>query len=162
MSAIDTITDFCKETDIGYEVVESCVIMQVPGTHRLRTTIVLTVGQRYVRIEAFVARNPDENHEAVYRWMLEQNAKLAHVAFCTDSYGDIYLSGALPLDAVTDELVDSVVGIVAAASDESFNALLALGFRSAIEREWAWRNSRGLPTDNLAAFEHLLKDDAQA
>ena len=106
-------------------------------------------------MQSFVARKPDESHEAVYRWLLEQNARLIGVAFSVDSFGDIYLTGGLPAEAVTENSLDLLVGIVVATSDASFNTLLELGFRSAIEREWQWRTSRGLNADNLAAFEHL-------
>ena len=48
------------------------------------------------------------------------------------------------------------MGAVLEYSDGSFNTLLELGFASSIQREWAWRQERGLPTDNLRAFTHLM------
>ena len=137
------------------QVSDSAIVITAAGTHRLRIPVLLAVGPRYLRVQSFVARKPDESHEAVYRWLLEQNARLIGVAFSVDSFGDIYLTGGLPAEAVTENSLDLLVGIVVATSDASFNTLLELGFRSAIEREWQWRTSRGLNADNLAAFEHL-------
>jgi Mg/Co/Ni transporter MgtE len=42
-------------------------------------------------------------------------------------------------------------------ADESFDTMLEIGFASAIQREWAWRTSRGESTANLAAFRHLAE-----
>ncbi|MFN8171486.1 MAG: YbjN domain-containing protein [Candidatus Nanopelagicales bacterium] len=51
----------------------------LPGQARLRTTVALSVGEHALSINAFVARRPDENHEAVYRWLLERNRRLRGV-----------------------------------------------------------------------------------
>ena len=79
-------------------------------------------------MHAFVARHPDENHERVYRWMLERNLKLFGVAFAVDHHGDIYLDGRLPLTSVTAEEIDRLLGAVLTYADESFNTILELGF----------------------------------
>lgn len=156
MSALGTLLEYAESCGADSErVSESTVLITAPGGNRLRIPVLLTAGDRYLRVESFVARRPDESHEAVYRWLLEQNTRLIGVAFGLDSFGDIYLSGGLPVEAVTPEALDLLVGIVVSTSDASFNTLLELGFRSAIEREWQWRTSRGLNADNLAAFEHL-------
>ena len=42
-------------------------------------------------------------------------------------------------------------------ADESFNAILELGFSSAIRKEWEWRKLRGEPTHNLEAFRGWLE-----
>jgi hypothetical protein len=110
-------------------------------------------------VHAFVARRPDENHERVYRWMLERNLKLYGVAFAVDHLGDIYLDGRLPLSAVTPAELDRVLGSVLSYADESFNTLLELGFAESIRKEWQWRVSRGESTANLEAFRGPLRLD---
>jgi hypothetical protein len=127
----------------------------LPGERKLQTTCRLEVGKHALGIHAFVARNPDENHEVVYRWLLERNLKMIGVAFAVDATGDIYLDGRLPLHAVTAEEVDRVLGSVLTYADESFNTILELGFASSIRKEWEWRESRGESTRNLDAFKHL-------
>jgi hypothetical protein len=127
----------------------------LPGTAKLTTECALEVGRHGVSVRAFVARNPDENHERVYRWLLERNLKLYAVAFSVDALGDIYLTGRVALASFTTEELDRVLGSVAEAADSCFNPILELGFAESIRREWAWRRSRGEPTTNLAAFTHL-------
>lgn len=127
----------------------------LPGVRKLRTDCAVVVGAHSIEVRAFVARNPDENHGAVYRWLLERNLKSHGVAFAVDRMGDIYLMGRLSLEAVTATEVDRLLGSVAETSDESFNTILELGFSESIKKEWRWRVSRGESTANLAAFRHL-------
>jgi hypothetical protein len=136
---------------------EHTFIVTLEGAHKLRTTVSLVIGDHALSINAFVARRPDENAEAVYRWLLERNRRMYAVAFCIDHLGDIYLSGRISLEAVTPEEVDRILGCVAEYSDGSFNTILELGFATAIRREWKWRVDRGEPTGNLEAFRHLAE-----
>jgi hypothetical protein len=127
------------------------------GERKLQTTCRFEVGDHALSVHAFVARNPDENHEVVYRWLLERNLKMYAVSFAVDSAGDIYLDGRLPLHAVTAEEVDRLLGAVLTYADESFNTILELGFATSIRREWDWRRSRGESTRNLDAFRGWLE-----
>ncbi|MEO9010685.1 MAG: YbjN domain-containing protein, partial [Nakamurella sp.] len=105
----------------------------------------------------FVCRQPDENHEGVYRYLLQRNASLRTVAYAIDGVGDIHLVGRLARDAVTLEEINTLLGVVLATSDADFNPILERGFTSAIQREWAWRTSRGDSVKNLEAFRHLVE-----
>ena len=136
---------------------EHTFVVTLEGERKLRTTVSLVVGEHALSINAFVARRPDENAEAVYRWLLERNRRMYAIAFCIDHLGDIYLSGRTSLDAVTRDEVDRILGCVAEYSDGSFNTILELGFATAIRREWQWRVDRGEPTGNREAFRHLAE-----
>ena len=129
--------------------------VRLPGTRKLLTDCALEIGAYALGIRAFVARRPDENERGVYKWLLEQNLKLYAVSFSLDAVGDIHLTGKIGLESVTAAEIDRVLGVVAAAADDSFNTILELGFAESIAREWVWRRSRGEPTANLAAFAHL-------
>jgi hypothetical protein len=136
-------------------------LVQLPGEAKLRTAVSLLVGQRSLSAVAFVVRHPDENHEAFYLWLLQKNARLPGVAFALDRVGDVYLTGRIPVEGVTDRTVDDLLGAILGVADSSFNELLALGFLSAMRREWAWRLDRGESTRNLEAFRHLLEDTSE-
>lgn len=133
-------------------------VVALPGTHKLSTACSLLLGDHTLSVNAFVVRHADENQEAVYRWLLERNARLAGIAFALDRLGDVYLVGRIPLAAVTESAVDQVLGAVLDAADSSFDTLLELGFAGSIRREWEWRLKRGESTANLAAFERLRPD----
>ncbi|MDA3021576.1 MAG: YbjN domain-containing protein [Actinomycetota bacterium] len=154
------LTKYLAASDLPYEQVShDTFVITLPGEHKLQTNMSLTLGTHAITINAFVSRNPDENHEAVYRWLLERNRRMYAVTFAIDHLGDIYLTGRLPLDSITADELDRVFGSVLEYSDGAFNTILELGFASAIKREWAWRISRGESTANLAAFSHLAEAD---
>ncbi len=129
--------------------------VSLPGSRKLSTECALEVGSHALQVRAFVARRPDENHSAVYEWLLQRNLKLYGIAFCLDALGDIYLIGKVSNASVTASEVDRLMGAVAETADSSFNLILERGFADSIRREWAWRRSRGESTANLAAFAHL-------
>jgi hypothetical protein len=160
MSGIQqTIEDALDERELTYTHHAQGLIVELPGERRLKTATMLTIGEHTVRIEAFVCRRPDENTESVYRFLLKRNRRLYGVAYTIDNTGDIYLVGRIPLEAVTSDEIDRVLGQVLEAADSDFNTLLELGFRSSIQKEWAWRVSRGESLKNLQAFEHLIDDE---
>ncbi|CAM5242236.1 YbjN domain-containing protein OS=Streptomyces glaucescens OX=1907 GN=SGLAU_15725 PE=4 SV=1 [Streptomyces glaucescens] len=132
-------------------------VVKLPGTRKLSTTVSLIAGRHSLSLNAFVIRHPDENKAGVHRWLLERNLKLYGVSYAVDPLGDVYVTGRLPLAAVTPEEVDRLLGQVLEAADGAFNSLLELGFASAIRREYEWRVSRGEPTRNLDAFAHLIE-----
>ncbi|HET8616679.1 MAG TPA: YbjN domain-containing protein [Actinomycetales bacterium] len=138
------------------------VVATLPGEHKLRTTVSLLVGEHSLSASAFVVRNPDENHAEVHRWLLRRNSRLQGIAFAVDADGDVYLVGRLPLDAVTPQSLDGLLGAILSTADGSFDTVLAMGFLTSMKREWAWRTSRGESTRNLEAFRHLLEDPPPA
>jgi hypothetical protein len=114
------------------------------------------IGPHALGVHAFVCRNPDENHERVYRWLLERNLRTYAVSFGVDHVGDIYLDARLPLALVTPDELDRLLGSVLTYADGSFNTILELGFASSIRKEWEWRTLRGESTRNLEAFRGWL------
>ena len=132
----------------------------LPGERKLKTPVRLEVGPHALSVHAFVCRKPDENFEAVYRWLLERNMKLFGMAFALDAVGDIFLDARLPLSVVTAEEVDRLLGSVLSYADDSFNVLLELGFASSIRKEWDWRIANGESTANLEAFRGWLESPA--
>jgi hypothetical protein len=130
-------------------------VVTLPGSHKLKTLCNLIVGDHTLRIEAFVMRQPDENREQLWAYLLQHNARMYGVAFAIDTVGDVYLTGRLPLHAVTPDELDRLLGAVLTYADESFDPMLEIGFGSAIRREWAWRVSRGESLENLKAFAHF-------
>lgn len=134
------------------------LVVTLPGERKLRTVCSVVVLEHTLAVQAFVIRNPDENHLEVYRHLLQRNLRLPGLAYAIDANGDVFVTGRVPLAGVGEEYLDQLFGAVLSASDEPFNELLALGFLTSMRREWAWRVDRGEPTRNLEAFRHLLED----
>lgn len=156
--AKDTITAFLAEAELDWtESAPGTFVLTLPGTHKLKTTCSLVVGEHSVSVNAFVVRAPDENHAEFYRWLLDRNRRTYGVHFALDQLGDVYLVGHVPLDGVTSAEIDRMLGSVVEYADGSFERLLELGFASAIRREWAWRVERGESLANLQAFRHFAE-----
>ncbi len=151
------IEKFLTDSQLSFTQNENVFVVTIPGVRKLSTTCSLSVGTSALTINAFVARKPDENHEAVYRWLLERNLKMYGVAFAVDNHGDIYLAGRVRLNSINNAELDRLIGCVAEYSDTAFNTILELGFATAIKKEWEWRVSRGESTANLDAFAHLAE-----
>lgn len=150
---------FLEETGIDWELGgrEGELVVTLPGEKKLKTVCSLVVGEASLSVSAFVVRNPDENHEAVYRYLLRRNLRLPGLAYGIDPVGDVYVTGRVPLGGADPAYLDQIFGVVLDACDGAFNELLALGFLGSMKKEWAWRISRGESTRNLEAFRHLLE-----
>lgn len=157
-SVVAVLRDHLTEAGIEYDEPEPGLFsFSLPGERKLQTPVRLDVGPHALGVHAFVCRRPDEEHEKVYRWLLERNLRMYAVAFALDHHGDIYLDARLPLGAVTTDELDRLLGSVLTYADESFNTILELGFATSIRKEWEWRKLRGEPTKNLEAFRGWLE-----
>jgi hypothetical protein len=160
--AAATIRKVLAEGDLDWEESADGVFdVVLPGQRKLQTPVRLEVGPHALSVHAFVCRKPDENFEAVYRWLLERNLRMFGVAFALDALGDIFLDARLPLTVVTPEELDRLLGSVLTYADESFNQILELGFATSIRKEWEWRVANGESTANLEAFRGWLEAGAE-
>ena len=135
-------------------------LVRLEGQHKLATMTWLIAGTHSLHVEAFFCRQPDENHAAFYRFLLERSSRMFGVHFALDPAGDVYLTGRLPLAAISEEEIDRLLGCVLSYCDEAFNEALMIGFASAIRREWAWREKRGESLANLRPFAALRPEPA--
>ena len=149
-----------RSLELGFEQPRpGAFLVKLEGQHKLATMTWLVLGEHSLGVEAFFCRQPDENHEAFYRFLLERSGRMYGVHFTLDQTGDVYLTGRLPLSSVSAEDIDRLLGCVLSYSDDNFDSALELGFGSAIRREWAWRVKRGESLANLQAFARFADPD---
>ena len=150
------IESVCADRELPCEPTgDASYAVTLPGTHKLKTVCNLIVGEHALRIEAFVMRQPDENREQLWAWLLRRNARMYGVGFSIDTAGDIYLTGRVGLKGLDEDELDTLLGSVLTYADESFDTMLQIGFGTAIRREWDWRVKRGESLANLQAFAHF-------
>ena len=152
----------CTERELEWEATgDSAYVVTLPGTHKLKTVVNLIVGEHALRVEAFVMRQPDENREELWAWLLRHNARMYGVSFSIDAAGDVYLTGRVSLTSLDEDELDRLLGAVLTYADESFDTMLEIGFGAAFRREWDWRVKRGESLANLQAFAHFADPAAR-
>lgn len=162
MSDLQTVVEgYLLDADIEWErgARDGEFVLTLPGEKKLKTVASLVASPESLSVSAFVIRNPDENHEAFYRYLLRKNLRLPGLAYAVDASGDVYVTGRLPAVAVDAAYLDQLLGVLLEAADAHFNELLAIGFLSSMHKEWDWRVSRGESLRNLEAFRSLLARD---
>src|SRR5215471_9228761 len=133
MAAGDALGAVLEALGLDYEHPEpGAYLLRLEGEHKLATMTWLIAGQHSLQVEAFFCRQPDENHAAFYRFLLERNGRMYGVHFALDPAGDVYLTGRLPLSAVSTADIDRLLGCVLSYADENFDTALELGFASSI------------------------------
>jgi putative sensory transduction regulator len=104
--------------------------VRLRGEEKDHITVWLTLGQRTLRYEAYVMPAPEENIAAVYEMALRRNEKLVGAHFAIGIEDALFLRGELPLGAVCADEVDRIIGSMYAYCEQSFPAMIRLGFAS--------------------------------
>lgn len=97
-------------------------------TVRDMTTVWFEVGDRTLRVEAYVLPSPPQARDEVFRIALTHNARTRRVAFALDRLGDLVLVARIPLAEVTEEELELTLGEVYELVEVSFRALVAAAF----------------------------------
>lgn len=92
------------------------------------TTVWFEVGQRTVRVEAYVLPSPPRHREEVFRQCLTRNAGTRRMHFALDGNGDLVIVGRIPLDEVTAEELELVLGEVYGLVEVAFPSLVRAAF----------------------------------
>ena len=122
--------DVLTELGAPFERVETgAYLVSLQGSRRPSTLVWLLAGEQAVAVEAFVLHVlpgacPDP--APLHRHLLARNLRLRGVHYGLDDVGDLFLTGSLPLAAVTAEDVDRLLGEVLQLLERDADALLEL------------------------------------
>ena len=143
----ETITAYLADRDVtNQRVSDTDWAIQLKGEKRLSITVLFALRERTLQIESFFMRRPHENHADLYRLLLRTNMRLYGIRFAIDDLGDVYLVGRVPIEAVTEDELDRLLGAIFSNSDELFMPAIEIGFASYLERDMAWRAAQGIPS----------------
>ena len=104
--------------------------VRMRGEQKDYTTIWLTLGQRTLRYETYVMPAPIEHVAEVYESALRRNERLVGAHFAIGIEDALFLRGELPLAALNESELDRVIGSLYAYVEQSFPALIRLGYAS--------------------------------
>lgn len=104
------------------------------GEARDFTTIWYRARERTLHYETYFMPDPEENHEALYHFLMRWNRRLYLAAFVLDRDREVYIEGRLPLAAVTSDEIDRVTGQVYQAVESTFRTAITIGFPRLMSR----------------------------
>ncbi len=108
--------------------------VRMRGEAKEYITIWFTLGQRTLRYETYVMPAPVEHVTEVYEQALRRNERLVGAHFAIGAEDALFLRGELPLTALDEAELDRVVGSLYAYVEQSFPALIRLGYASHVAR----------------------------
>ncbi len=94
----------------------------------------LTLRQRTVHFETQLMPAPEENREALYKFLLVKNAELRSLHLAIGPEEGVYLVTEVPVGEVTLERLDELVGATLHYVDEIFPTAMRLGLGSLYRR----------------------------
>lgn len=139
-------------TALGLSVVcvsEAMWMTVLEGVHKRTLPVSLAVQERSLVVTALLSAPADENHEEVYRLLLNRNQHTTLVHYAVDDTGQLVIVGRIPLVVLEEHGMDPVLGAVLALADDVFPAVLSRGFASYIATEQQWRAQAGLPANPI-------------
>jgi len=139
-AAVDAVTAFLADTGVPAERLgDGRWFVRLAGERKLGVGVHVVVGDRTLRVESFFMRAPEEQHARLYHDLLVRQATSYVLRFTLDEAGDLFLTGQVPLRAVSVDEVDRVLGTVLEVADATYLPSVATGFASSIAAEQAWR-----------------------
>jgi hypothetical protein len=113
--------------------------LRLAGERKLGIGVHLVVGDRTLRVESFFMRAPEEQRERLYHDLLVRQAGTYVLRFTLDESGDLFVIGQIPLQAVTIQEVDRIVGTILEVCDTAYLPAVEIGFAASMAAEKAWR-----------------------
>lgn len=104
--------------------------IRLAGEEKSTFTVWLTLRQRTLHYETYVMPAAEENHERFYEHLLRRNQRFNGAAFTIGDEDAIYLVGQLPVQAVTDDELDRILGSLYAYTEQCFRPALRIAFAS--------------------------------
>ncbi len=105
-------------------------LVRLRGEEKDITAVWFHLGQRTLHYETYVMPAPEENHAALYEFLLRRNERLNGVAFAIGLEDAIYLRGQLAVGMVTPVELDRVLGTIFATVERFFRPAVRIGYAS--------------------------------
>jgi Putative bacterial sensory transduction regulator len=107
----------------------------VPSYWKETVAASLVLGDHCLRVEAFFMRSPEENHERVFRLLLQRNARSHLWKFTVNESGDASLIAEVPLSGVDDEGLDRLFGTLVSLVDDTYVPYMRLGYATSLAEQ---------------------------
>jgi hypothetical protein len=109
-------------------------LIRLKGEEKPVITLWLALRQRSVHVETELMPAPEENREALLRFLLVKNAELREVHFAIGPEEGIYLMTQIPINEVDVDRLDELVGATLTYVDEIYPTAMTLGLPALYRR----------------------------
>jgi hypothetical protein len=112
-------------------------LIRLRGEERDVITLWLSLRQRTVFVETELMPAPEENVEALYRYLLVKNHELRELHLAIGPEAGIFLVTQVPIGELTIERMDELVGATVTYVDDMFPTVMSMGLPSMYRRRRA-------------------------
>ncbi len=109
-------------------------LIRLKGEEKDVITLWLSLRQRTVHVETELMPAPEEQHQALYRYLLVRNHELRELHLAIGPEDGIYLVAQVPILELTSERLDEIVGATITYVDELFPTAMSMGYASVYRR----------------------------
>ncbi len=102
--------------------------LELPSERRGSFTLLIVATERALAMRAFIMRNPDRQHEAVYHRLLAKNFDASDWRFALNAYDDVFLTAYVPHTFADPAILDGLLGGACAMVDAVFEGIARVGF----------------------------------
>ena len=94
-------------------------------------TIYFDLHQRTLRYELYFLPSPDDapRRAELHEWLLRRNHDLYGARFSLGPDGDVYLTGRVALEHLTEQELDRLIGVLFELTERWFQAAVTIAFR---------------------------------
>jgi hypothetical protein len=94
-------------------------------------TIYFDLHQRTLRYEIYFLPAPEdeERRAALFDWLLRRNHDLYAARFSVGRDGDVYLTGRIALEHLTEQELDRIIGVLFELTERWFQAAVSIAYR---------------------------------
>lgn len=112
-------------------------LIRLKGEEKDVITLWLSLRQRTVFAETELMPAPEENREELYRYLMVKNHELRELHLAIGPEEGIYLVTQVPIQELTVERLDELVGATVTYVDEIFPTAMTMGLGSVYRRRKA-------------------------
>ena len=113
---------------VEHEAAERRWLVRMAGEDKAFITLWFTLRERTLHHEAGFIPAPEENHQEVYEYLMRVNARLYGMAFAIGLEDAVYLRGQVPIDWLSEDELDRVLGSTWQWCERYFRTAMSMAY----------------------------------
>ena len=105
-------------------------IARLSGEEKATFSVWFHLRQRTLHVETYVMPAPEENHAQFYEHLLRRNLGFHGFAFAIGAEDGIFLIGETPVERITTDELDRLLGSTYAYVEQCFRPAMRIGYAS--------------------------------